>query len=223
MTKKGKIILTSIVVLLLVAIAAIVSFYFIFMRQSYDLDSFQHLKNPAITDLPDQNMLVVEVSGNPNVVSNEAFSELFSAYGKLRKDHPDMTGDAPRGRWNFAPGAEKSVDDLTGFYGLPIPNAVTESPSGSPDNVLVQNWTYGETAEILHVGPYSEEDPTIDKLRNYIENQGYEISGDHEEVYLKGPGMFLAGNPNKYQTIIRYPVKKITDAEDNSNADNLNE
>ena len=32
--------------------------------------------------------------------------------------------------------------------------------------------------------------------------------GEHEEEYLRGPGMFSKGDPEKYLTIIRYRVKK---------------
>ena len=38
---------------------------------------------------------------------------------------------------------------------------------------------------------------------------GYEVSGLHEEDYLKGPGFLFAGNPDEYLTLIRYPVSKV--------------
>ena len=53
-----------------------------------------------------------------------------------------------------------------------------------------------------------DETPTIEKLKAFINERGYEISGDHEEEYLKGPGMFFKGNLNKYRTIIRYELVK---------------
>jgi hypothetical protein len=39
-------------------------------------------------------------------------------------------------------------------------------------------------------------------------DSGYVIAGEHEEEYIKGPGMFSKGDPEKYLTIIRYRVKK---------------
>jgi effector-binding domain-containing protein len=63
-------------------------------------------------------------------------------------------------------------------------------------------------AEILHIGPYDREEPDIARLTGFIKDNGYSIIGDHEEEYLKGPGMFSKGNPEKYYTIIRYRVKK---------------
>jgi hypothetical protein len=63
-------------------------------------------------------------------------------------------------------------------------------------------------AEIFHIGPYSEEPHTIAKLYQFIKDNGYKLVGAHEEEYLKGPGMFSKGNSAKYQTIIRYRIKK---------------
>lgn len=63
-------------------------------------------------------------------------------------------------------------------------------------------------AEILHVGPYTAEAPTISRLKKFIVESGFEVIGEHEEEYLKGPGMFFKGNPEKYYTIIRYRIRR---------------
>jgi hypothetical protein len=69
-------------------------------------------------------------------------------------------------------------------------------------------------AEILHVGRYDDEGPTIRRLLEFIKASGYSVAGEHEEEYLKGPGMFGPGNPEKYLTIIRYPVRRANDPND---------
>jgi hypothetical protein len=69
-------------------------------------------------------------------------------------------------------------------------------------------WEYGEVAEMLHLGPYDQEQPATQRLMDFINAQGYTIAGEHEEEYLKGPTMFSKGDPEKYATIIRYRVKK---------------
>lgn len=73
--------------------------------------------------------------------------------------------------------------------------------------VKLTKWEYGTIAEILHTGPYSSETPTIERLKKFIKDSGYEIIGDHEEEYIKGPGLFPS-NPKDYYTIIRYRIKK---------------
>jgi hypothetical protein len=64
------------------------------------------------------------------------------------------------------------------------------------------------------VGGYDKEKPTIERLKAFIEQSGYEIAGLHEEEYLRGPGMIFRGNPDTYLTIIRYPVRKKVTTED---------
>jgi hypothetical protein len=95
---------------------------------------------------------------------------------------------------------------------MPVSDSVMELPEKIREEypkLRLETWEYGMTAEILHIGSYLSEPPTVAKLHELIAEEGYEISGPHEEEYLKGPGMFGAGNPDKYYTIIRYPVAKV--------------
>ena len=55
----------------------------------------------------------------------------------------------------------------------------------------------------MHIGPYNNEERDISRLQNFIATSGYRVIGDHEEEYVRGPGMILAGDPQKYITIIR--------------------
>lgn len=48
----------------------------------------------------------------------------------------------------------------------------------------------GLSAQIMHIGPYSEEGPTIEKLHNFIGEKGYEFDGSmpgekHHEIYIR--------------------------------------
>ncbi|WP_461612400.1 GyrI-like domain-containing protein [Clostridium sp. Marseille-QA1073] len=61
----------------------------------------------------------------------------------------------------------------------------------------------GLVAKIMHVGPYTNEDPTVEKLHNYIKECGYELRGLHHEIYLNDPKRCL---PNNIKTIIRQPI-----------------
>jgi len=171
-----------------------------------DLSKFDYLLTPQISAKPSQKMLVVEVKGDPNTVGKEAFGQLFKSYYALKKEYRTIKMAPPRARWPFSFSEPK--EEWIGKYALPLPNEVEQLPQSekiSP-NVRLETWYVGEVAEILHLGPYGEETPTIEKLMAFIEAQGYQISGDHEEEYLKGPGMFFKGNPRKYRTIIRYEV-----------------
>jgi len=174
-----------------------------------NLSQFQYLKEPQIRTMANEKMLVVETKGDPNLVGGKAFSTLFKTAFKLKGKVKGLEIKAPRARWPNLPTTPKS--EWTGIYGLPIPATVETLPAAkgkSLPEAKIETWQYGEVAEILHIGSYSEETPTIEKLYKFVKEKGYEIVGPHEEEYLKGPGMFFKGNPAKYQTIIRYRIKK---------------
>jgi hypothetical protein len=64
----------------------------------------------------------------------------------------------------------------------------------------------GLCAQILHVGPFSAEGPTIARLHAFIGEQGYSFEGAHQkhhEIYLSDP---RRSAPEKWRTIIRQPI-----------------
>ena len=61
----------------------------------------------------------------------------------------------------------------------------------------------GKCVQALHVGPYRNEAATIEKLRAYVQQEGYDLSGKHHEIYFNDP---RRTDPSKLRTIIRYPV-----------------
>jgi hypothetical protein len=168
--------------------------------QYQDLSLYEKLKNPQIRKIPDkQKMLVVEKIGDPNVTAGEAFTMLYGAFFKL----PGARMAPPRARWlNMLTDPR---NEWIGLYALPLPESVDSLPAGV-EGVKIDCWEYGDVAEILHIGPYSEETPTIKKLHAFIADQGYELAGPHEEEYLRGPES--GPDSSTYMTIIRYQVRK---------------
>ena len=63
----------------------------------------------------------------------------------------------------------------------------------------------GLAIQIMHLGPYSAEGPTIERLHNFIKENGYELTGKHHEIYLTDP---RRSAPDKMKTVIRQPVRK---------------
>jgi hypothetical protein len=174
-----------------------------------DVSKFEYLRNPAISEQPAQRVIVSEVLGDPNNTGKSAIKALFMTYFQLKGKVKTMPmAISPRARW--PKGFDVPKDQWVAMWALPVPDSVTELPSPKKDMPVVRldTWQYGTTAEILHVGSYSEETPAIEKLKKFITDNGYIISGDHEEEYLIGPGMFSKGDPKKYYTIIRYSVQK---------------
>jgi hypothetical protein len=55
----------------------------------------------------------------------------------------------------------------------------------------------------LHIGPYSEEGPTIEKVHQFIQTKT-ELRGKHHEIYLSDT---RKAAPDKWKTIIRQPMQ----------------
>ncbi|MBT8292592.1 MAG: GyrI-like domain-containing protein [Eudoraea sp.] len=60
----------------------------------------------------------------------------------------------------------------------------------------------GKVAQTLHIGPFSEEGPTIKKVHDFISENGYKLNGKHHEIYLSD---IRRAAPEKWKTIIRQP------------------
>jgi hypothetical protein len=189
-----------------VVIAAII----IMNMRGPDLSRYLSLKDPAIRNMPAQRVLVVEARGAPDKVGAKAFGLLMKTYFGIKgvpKGGPDFK--PPRARWPMP--ASVPQDQWIGRYAMPVPDSIRElTLPKAPEGLTIQltMWEYGDVAEILHIGPYEKEEPTIKRLHEFINSKGFAITGEHEEEYLRGPGMFFRGNPEKYYTIIRYRVAK---------------
>jgi len=180
------------------------------MPRGPSLEEVAHLREPLIVEMGPQRVLQVRAKGNPNEVGKQAFGLLMKTYFGLKgvpKGGPSFK--PPRARWPVQAGIP--MEEWEGLYAMPVPETLTEIGVGSAAgglSVELATWEYGEVAQILHVGRYNAEIPTVEILQGFIRSQGYEIEGLHEEEYLKGPGFLFPGNPDKYLTVIRYRVKK---------------
>jgi hypothetical protein len=203
-----KILLIAVVLVALLLVGVVV---WMGMPKGPSLEDVAELRTPQILEMGPQQVLMVKAKGNPNVVGKGAFGLLMKTYFGLKgvpKGGPSL--QPPRARWPVE--ANIPMEEWEGLYAMPVPESVTEIKGGGSDEALkveLTTWEYGEVAQILHVGRYDQEVPTVETLKGFIRSQGYEIDGLHEEEYVKGPGFLFAGNPEKYLTIIRYPVKKI--------------
>jgi hypothetical protein len=72
------------------------------------------------------------------------------------------------------------------------------------DRLHVVRWEEGPAAQIVHVGPYSAETPTIRRLHAAIVEAGYEPHGQHHEIYLNNPQEV---GEEKARTLVRRPVR----------------
>lgn len=72
------------------------------------------------------------------------------------------------------------------------------------EQVRMESWEEGLCAQVMHLGPYAEEAPTIARMHAFIAEEGYERTGKHHEIYLSDP---RRSAPEKMKTILRQPVR----------------
>jgi len=163
-------------------------------------------KEPQILEMPSQKMAVVYGKGAPDKVFPELMPALYGSVYTLKfdlkkKGLPTFKVSGLRARYPDAYLVPK--EDWTHIIGLPIPEDTTSLPQKVPEiEVKIETWEYGTVAQILHLGGYDQEEPTVERLHKFIEDSGYEIAGVHEEEYLTTP------DAKVIKTIIRYVVRK---------------
>ena len=77
-------------------------------------------------------------------------------------------------------------------------------PADLAPELRVERFAEGRVAQVLHLGPYAEERPSIEALHAAIEAAGLRPRGRHHEVYLGDP---RRSAPERLRTLIRQPVE----------------
>lgn len=186
-------------------------------------------KEPQIIDLPPGKFLTIIGRGEPG---GETYSAGLNAlYGlsytlkfRLKKQGNDFTVMAleglwwwddptinwlesapPREEWNFK-SMIRQPDFITQEMLDEILPEVREKKGPIVGDAVLEIFHEGLSAQIMHIGPYSEEIHTLRILHAFIEENGYKLRGRHHEIYLGDPRRTA---PEKLKTILRHPVEKI--------------
>ncbi len=184
-------------------------------------------RNPVIVQVPQFNFIMVDGKGDPNtsqeyqealgVLYGVSYSIKFNLKKESRVDYKVMPLE---GLWwveddlNF--GMEKK-DKWSWTAMIMQPNAVTHNdvieaksqlqikkkPVALP-KVRFEAFKEGLAVQIMYLGPYSDEAPTIERLHAFAESEGYSLRGKHHEIYLGDPRRTA---PEKLRTIIRQPIE----------------
>jgi hypothetical protein len=188
-------------------------------------------KHPVIVEVPDLAFLQVDGRGDPETAEtyHQALEALYSvAYTlkfTLKKADPERDFKvAPlEGLW-WAEEAAPTMADLqrdrdawNWTMMIAVPDAVTpeevtaarETAARKKDLpaaplLRLERLEEGLAAQIMHLGPYSEEAPTIERLHAFAAAEGYELRGRHHEIYLGDP---LRTAPERLKTVLRHPVR----------------
>jgi len=183
-------------------------------------------KQPESVDVPSFSFLMIDGSGNPNTPAfEEKVSALYSVSYALKYHIKKTQGINFKvmefeGLWwadDMNTFTLRDKDAWSWTIMIMQPDAVTPEvfeairlevakKKNLPALDLMRFDTYHEglAAQIMHIGSYDAEEPTIEKLHDYIAAQGKERSGKHHEIYLTDP---RKGDPKKGRTIIRQPMR----------------
>jgi hypothetical protein len=183
-------------------------------------------KEVTVVDVPAMNFLLINGEGAPTSPQySEAIESLFNVAYTLKfmvkkSKGIDYVVMPLEGLW--------WVDDMTKFSAdrkddwkwtamIMQPQYVTEEDvnlaveqvkkkknPAALSKVRFESFKEGSAAQIMYVGPFSAEGPTIAKIHAHIQNSGHVLSGKHHEIYLNNPAKTA---PEKLKTVLRQPLK----------------
>ncbi|MBI1870635.1 MAG: GyrI-like domain-containing protein [Chlamydiae bacterium] len=192
----------------------------------------KHLYQPSAkavveVDVPSMNYLMIDGKGDPNTSQDyaDAIEALFTVSYAVKfmvKKGPSAIdyGVMPlEGLWWVADSLEFTTDDKSKWQWTMMimqPSFVTPEiiqsaiadvkKKKNPKAIsklrmeILSEW---KCAQILHIGPFSEEGPTIEKVHQFIDSKSKRI-GKHHEIYLSD---IRKAVPVKWKTIIRQPMQ----------------
>ncbi|MCW6109118.1 GyrI-like domain-containing protein [Clostridium sporogenes] len=87
---------------------------------------------------------------------------------------------------------------------LCVPTAMTPSGNG----VEVKETPRVRALCVTHKGSYETMFQAYQEIAAYAQRNGIRLQTEFREVFIKGPGMLLKGNPEKYITEIIFPIEE---------------
>lgn len=193
----------------------------------------KHLYKPSkakisVVDVPAMKFAMIDGEGNPN--TSELFQKAVEAlYGisytlKFMVKNSDLGFDYVvmplEGLWwadDMTAFSVEKKDDW--FWTLMImhpeqitPDIFEEARAETKrkkklemiDSVRFDTYHEGQAAQILYIGPFADEGPTIQNIHDFIDEQGGKRDGKHHEIYLSDPRRTA---PEKLKTVIRQPFR----------------
>ncbi len=187
-------------------------------------------KAPVIVEVPELSFLMLDGRGDPNA-SEDYQVALQALYGvaytlkfTLKKSDPgrDFKVMPLEGLW-WVEGEPPRLDELQAdretwnwTMMIALPDEVTAAevaaateaaaqrrPLPAAAKVRLERFAEGRAAQVMHLGPYAAEAPTIELLHAFVAEQGLELRGRHHEIYLGDPRRTA---PERLRTVIRHPV-----------------
>lgn len=186
------------------------------------------VKEVSLVEVPPMSYLMIDGMGDPNTSQEYADSieALFAVsyalkfLAKKSSEPADYVVMPLEGLWWADNMAEFSLENkdawkwtsmimqpsfVTGAMIDPVLEQVKKKKDLAVlSGIRFEKYDEGLSAQMMHIGPYAAETPTIHKLHQFIEDNGYSLRGKHHEVYLSDSRKTAL---EKLKTIIRQPIK----------------
>ena len=75
------------------------------------------------------------------------------------------------------------------------------------EGISIRELRGGRCLSLVHQGPYEQLGRSYATIFEFINKRKHKVLLPTREVYLKGPGMILKGNPKKYLTEIQILIE----------------
>jgi hypothetical protein len=190
-------------------------------------------KEVSIVDVPKMNFLMIDGEGDPNTSQEyqAAIEALFPVSFSVKfisgkENSQDYVVMPLEGLWWVENMEDFSIQDKSSWKWTAMirqPDFITKdmikrakeevekkkNPTAL-SRIKFESLHEGLSVQIMHIGPYSEEGPTIKKLHNFIGGKGYEFDGSmpgekHHEIYISD---LRRTKPERLKTVIRQPIKR---------------
>lgn len=188
-------------------------------------------KKFVIVDVPEMQFLMSDGHGDPNTAQEyqDALESLYAVAYKMKfvskkTLEKDYTVPPLEGLWwaddmdAFSIKRDKSQWDWTMM--IMTPDWITTEVFGeaveqvqvaknplSLDKVRLESFYEGLSVQIMHIGSYDDEAPTLEAMHSeFIPENGYAVNGKHHEIYLSDPRRVA---PEKLKTVLRQPVRLV--------------
>jgi len=186
-------------------------------------------RKPHFVTVPTLQYIMVDGRGDPNT-SEEFQAAMGSLYPiaytvkfESKAGGSDFTVMPLEGLWWTDPPeafASKAKSDWLWTVMLLQPDFVTRNmiddavatcvgggkiPAEVAGKIRLERLDEGIAGQILHIGPYADEGPTIRTLHGHMRDSGYRLRGRHHEIYMSDPRRVA---PENMKTIIRQPMEK---------------
>lgn len=188
-------------------------------------------KSPVIVEVPRMRFLMVHGSaypGKPEYIARMqalftvAYPLKFTAKKELGIDYPVMPPEGLYWDPTGAPLTDVSQDatmlwtlmslvpdDVTPEFMAHVRDEVKRKKGEDVppvDELVIEDYIEGTCVQVMHIGPYDAELPTIGRMREFAAEKGYGMAGKHHEIYLGDPNKAA---PEKLKTILRSPVRRM--------------